>query len=204
VANYATNPEFFHLLSAMTQISYKPFTSDDFEQVIELGTLVHGTGYIDSSNIRAWYEKGIKSGINAGFVAYDNDKLVGFRITYATNNWTIDQWCSPDKWQIESSKVCYFKCNTVDENYRGYGIGSQLLKLSIDAAKAQGALAGISHLWRQSPGNSAVKYFTKCGGKLVQSHPDKWHQDSLNGYNCTICGYDCHCEAAEMIIYFDD
>ena len=68
-----------------------------------------------------------------------------------------------------TSQVCYFKCNTVDESYRGYGIGSTLLRLSIDAAKQQGAKAGISHLWKQSPGNSAVKYFTKCGGQLVQS-----------------------------------
>lgn len=186
-----------------TTIKYQPLTENDFTQIIRLGNHVHGDGYLDKDNIAAWVEKGLKGNINAGFVAYDNDKLVGFRITYAADSWPIDQWCSPKLWQVQSEKVCYFKCNTVDENYRGYGIGSRLLTLSIDAAKQQGATAGVSHLWKQSPGNSAVKYFTKCGGELVKSHPDKWREDALNGYDCVICGHDCHCEAAEMIIYFD-
>lgn len=187
----------------MTTINYRALTPADFDKVITLANHVHGDGYMDENNIQDWYQKGFKNDINAGFVAYDNDKLVGFRITYAAEQWHIDKWCSPQKWRANSEQVCYFKCNTVDETYRGYGIGSELLKLSIAAAKAQGAIAGVSHLWKQSPGNSAVKYFTKCGGELVQSHPDKWREEALNGYDCIICGFDCHCEAAEMIIYFD-
>lgn len=188
----------------MTQITYHEITPDDFAQIITLGNHVHGDGYIDENNVSTWVAKGFKHDINAGYVAYDGDKLVGFRITYSADNWTIDQWCSPDKWQVPAQNVCYFKCNTVDENYRGYGIGSQLLKLSIAAAVKQGAKAGIAHLWKQSPGNSAVKYFTKCGGELIKSHPDKWREQALNGYDCILCGFDCHCEAAEMIIYFND
>ncbi len=187
----------------MKDIAYQPMTEADLTQIIRLGNHVHGDGYLDAKNAKAWYEKGLKDQFNAGFVAYDGDKLVGFRLTYAVNNWDIDQWCSPALWKVDKDSVCYFKCNTVDENYRGYGIGSKLLKRSIAAAKKQGAKAGVSHLWKQSPGNSAVKYFTKCGGELVQSHPDKWREDALNGYDCILCGHDCHCEAAEMIIYFD-
>ncbi|MFD2164895.1 GNAT family N-acetyltransferase [Thalassotalea euphylliae] len=186
----------------MAEINYRPFTPEDFAQVIVLGNSVHGDGYLDQTNIKDWYEKGLKNNINAGFVAYDNDKLVGFRITYAVGQWDIDKWSTPTKWRVSPDEVCYFKCNTVDANYRGFGIGSELLKLSINAAHMQGASAGVSHLWKQSPGNSAVKYFTKCGGELVQSHPDKWREDALNGYDCVLCGHDCHCEAAEMIIYF--
>ncbi|WDE12676.1 GNAT family N-acetyltransferase [Thalassomonas haliotis] len=185
------------------QFIYKNLTPDDFDSIIALGNFVHGDGYLNHENIRTWYEKGIKNGINAGYVVYDQDKLVGFRITFSAGQWHVDKWCSPQLWQVPVDKSCYFKCNTVDENYRGHGIGGQLLKLSIAAAKEQGSLAGVSHLWKQSPGNSAVKYFTKCGGQLVETHPDKWYEDSKNGYNCILCGYDCHCEAAEMIIYFD-
>ncbi|NMP32150.1 GNAT family N-acetyltransferase [Thalassotalea sp. M1531] len=186
----------------MSQINYKELSPDDFEQIIALGNHVHGDGYLDNANILNWYNKGLKNNINSGFVAYDGEKLVGFRITFAVGNWDIDKWSSPNKWQVPQGSVCYFKCNTVDENYRGYGIGSELLTRSITAAIKQGAKAGVSHLWKQSPGNSAVKYFTKCGGELVQSHPDKWREDALNGYDCILCGHDCHCEAAEMIIYF--
>ncbi|WP_286265138.1 GNAT family N-acetyltransferase [Thalassotalea atypica] len=185
-------------------ITYQAMSPADLEQIIRLGNHVHGDGYLTQENAKAWFEKGLSGNINAGFVAYDDKKLVGFRLTYATNNWHIDQWCSPELWQASQERVCYFKCNTVDEQYRGYGIGSELLRLSIEAAQQQGAVAGVSHLWKQSPGNSAVKYFTKCGGQLVKLHPDKWREDALNGYDCILCGNDCHCEAAEMIIYFDD
>jgi len=185
------------------KISYRTITEQDFAQVIALGTKVHGEGYIDDNNIKQWVNKGIKDNINASYVAYDGDKLVGFRITYATTQWQIDHWCSPKLWQLPVEQVCYFKCNTVDENYRGYGVGSQLLKLSIMAAQQQGAKAGISHLWRQSPGNSAVKYFTKCGGKLIKDHRDRWHELSVQGYQCPVCEKLCHCVAAEMMITFD-
>lgn len=178
-------------------------TESDFQAVIELGTLVHGGGYVTQYNIKQWYQKGIKDGINANFVAYDKTKMVGFRISYAAENWNIDQWYSPELWQTGLVDTAYFKCNTVDADYRGLGIGSKLLRLSVNELKRQGAKAGVSHLWRQSPGNSAVNYFAKCGGVLVKDHPDKWYQDSLDGYNCTLCGHDCHCVAAEMIIYFN-
>lgn len=182
--------------------NYQNLTPQDFSKIIELGNFVHGDGYLTPKNLNQWYLKGIIDDINAGYVVYDQEKLIGFRITYAAQKWSIDQWSSPDLWQVPAKNVCYFKCNTVDEHYRGHGIGSKLLQLSIAAAAAQGALAGVSHLWKQSPGNSAVKYFTKCGGELVASHPDKWNQASKDGYDCILCGRDCHCEAAEMIIYF--
>ncbi|NQZ26065.1 MAG: GNAT family N-acetyltransferase [Colwellia sp.] len=184
-------------------IRYLPLTSVYFSQVIILANQVHGEGYLDDEKIKQWTNKGIVNAINCSFVALLDNKLVGFRSTYSANQWSIDQWCSPALWQVDSQKCCYFKCNTVDEKYRGLGIGKQLLKLAIEAAQQQGAQAGISHLWKQSPNNSAVSYFSKCGGKLIKSHPDKWNEDSRQGYDCVLCGHDCHCEAAEMIIHFN-
>jgi GNAT superfamily N-acetyltransferase len=191
-----------------SQVSYREMLPKDFPAIITLATTVHGAGYIDESIIGVWYNKGLlkpkeSTEVNANFVAYLDDKLIGFRLTYAINQWDIDQWCSPGLWQQPSDKVCYFKCNTVDENYRGYGVGSQLLKLSTQAAIKQGANAGVSHLWMQSPGNSAVKYFTKCGGVLVKEHPDRWNELSKQGYECPACENECHCVAAEMIINFE-
>jgi GNAT superfamily N-acetyltransferase len=187
----------------MPNFHYKNLTPDDFMQVVTLGNQVHGDGYLSNETIIRWHKQSMHQGINASYVVYDQDKLLGFRLTFAARQWKIDKWSSPELWQSPRDKTCYFKCNTVDEDYRGHGIGSKLLSLSIGAARKQGFVAGVSHLWQQSPGNSAVKYFTKCGGQLVKLHPAKWHQDSLEGYNCILCGYNCHCEAAEMIIYFD-
>ncbi|TKB46902.1 GNAT family N-acetyltransferase [Thalassotalea mangrovi] len=184
------------------KIHYLELDKTHFDAVIALGNHVHGDGYLDQDKMAEWVAKGIKNGINSNFVAMDEDKLVGFRICYSPGQWQADQWCSPDMWKSEQEQTAYFKCNTVDATYRGYGIGSKLLKLASKALQNQGATAGVSHLWRQSPGNSAVKYFTKCGGILIQNHPDKWHQDSIEGYDCPVCSGECHCVAAEMIIYF--
>ena len=186
-----------------SKILYKLMLAADFKAVIELGTLVHGEGYIDDIKIKEWHSKGIFKNINANYVAYHQNTLVGFRLTFAVNNWQPDKWCTPNLWKENAHNVCYFKCNTVDENFRSLGIGSTLLSLSIDAATQQGATAGVSHLWKQSPKNSAVKYFTKCGGKLVKEHPNRWLELSKNGYECPICAFNCQCEAAEMIIHFD-
>lgn len=183
-------------------ITYRTISPNDFTAVIALATNVHGEGYIDDQLIQQWVKQGISHGINASFVAYNGNTLVGFRLTYACQQWTIDQWCSTDLWLTAADKVCYFKCNTVDEKYRGYGVGSQLLTLSIAAAKKQGASAGVSHLWRESPGNSAVKYFSKCGGILIKDHPDRWNELSQKGYDCPVCEQHCHCVAAEMMITF--
>jgi len=190
------------MTNTKNNITYLPLTPQYFSQVVTLANSVHGDGYLDNKSLAQWTEKGTVNAINCSFVALLNNKVVGFRSTYSANQWHIDQWCSPELWQVDSGKCCYFKCNTVDEQYRGLGIGKQLLNLAIEAAKQQGALAGISHLWKQSPNNSAVSYFTKCGGILIKSHPDKWNEESKQGYECILCGHDCHCEAAEMIIRF--
>jgi len=186
------------------EIRYQKMSEHDFPAIIVLATEVHGNGYVDEQSIKEWFNRGIKNGINASYVAYHEDKLVGFRMTYAAEQWEIDEWCSPELWQFSPSEVSYFKCNTVDENYRGHAIGGKLLYHSIAALKQQGAKAGVSHLWMQSPGNSAVRYFTKCGGKLIKVHPDRWHEMSTQGYDCPICHHDCHCSAAEMLIDFSE
>lgn len=198
----------------MSVINYEELTPRYFEQAIKLANEVHGDGYLNDKNIADWVSRGITNNHNCSYVALlindsidTNDrevehKLIGFRITFAAQQWQVDQWCSPHLWQVPKDKCCYFKCNTVDETYRGLGVGKQLLQLSITAAKQQGSHAGVSHLWKQSPNNSAVAYFTRCGGKLVKSHPDKWHKESKQGYHCILCGHDCHCEAAEMLINF--
>ena len=186
----------------LTKIMYKNIDKSDFAAVISLGTKVHGEGYIDEEKLLDWVDKGIKDNLNASYVAYDNNELVGFRLTFSVNQWQLDQWCSPSLWKIDETRVCYFKCNTVDERYRGCGIGSELLKRSRKTAQQQGAIAGVSHLWMQSPGNSAVKYFKKCGGFLIKEHADRWHSLSLQGYQCPVCEKACHCSAAEMLIHF--
>ena len=185
-----------------TNLIYRNLCRDDFDAVIQLATQVHGEGYVDTQALEKWFQQGICNDINASFVVLDDNTLIGYRITFSAGLWDIDQWCSTQLWNIDPKKVCYFKCNTLAEGFRGLGIGPELLALSAQAAQKQGALAGIAHLWKQSPGNSAVNYFTKCGARYIDTHPSRWNEDSQNGYICTLCGNDCHCDAQEMLLEF--
>ncbi|MBU2279179.1 MAG: GNAT family N-acetyltransferase [Gammaproteobacteria bacterium] len=190
-------------MNTTNNILYRPMQTDDFPAVLQLGNLVHGDGYLTPELLQQYFERGLAAKYNASFVAYTpTQQLVGFRLAFAAGQWQLDQWCSPHLWPVTPEKVAYFKCNTVAPQMQGAGIGGQLLQLSIQALQQQGAIAGLAHLWQQSPGNAAVKYFSRHGGVLIQQHPDKWRAESLAGYACVRCGFDCHCSAAEMILLF--
>lgn len=177
---------------------------EDFDKIVDLGNKINGDNYLDRQALDRILQKSQKGNLNCSFVAYEGDALIAFRLTYAPGKWVPDKWCCPEKWKVPADKICYFKANMVDEGHRGQGIGPLLLKRSIETAKLQGAVAGVTHIWMQSPGNSAFKYFTRAGGELVCIHPDRWSEDYVDfGYVCTICGESCHCDGAEMILYFD-
>ncbi|PKH57971.1 GNAT family N-acetyltransferase [Shewanella sp. Choline-02u-19] len=181
----------------------QPLEAQHFHDVIELGNLVHGNGYLDRASLQSIVDKGNSNGINSCFVAIESGRLLGFRLTYAAGQWPIDLWCTPNRWGVDQTQVGYFKCNTVASDARGKGIGGLLLNAAIGALKQQGAIAGVSHLWQQSPHNSAVRYFTKAGGVLIKEHPDRWNNTLEHpDYNCVLCGPSCHCVACEMLLIF--
>lgn len=180
----------------------RELTPADFSAVLTLGETVHGSNYMDLPELQQIYWQGIKNGLNASFVAIENEQLIGFRLTYAPGQWPQDQWCTVESWGVEFEQVCYFKSNTIAEAARGKGLGGQLLSASKVTAIAQGAKAGVSHLWQQSPNNAAVRYFTKAGGKLIKLHPQRWHKRYTGEYECVLCGDDCHCVACEMLLIF--
>ncbi|GAA0859702.1 GNAT family N-acetyltransferase [Aliiglaciecola litoralis] len=189
--------------TSKAKVQYCALAPEHFDRLLILANHVHGENYLDREGIEKLYKNSFSNGINASVVSLIGDDLVGFRLTIAADKWLPDEWCSPEKWPVSSEQVCYFKCNTVDSAYRQLGIGSTLLKMSIDKAQQQGAKAGLAHIWLASPGNSAFRYFSKCGGKLVKEHPGKWRNMSINeGYDCPVCPQICECIAAEMLLTF--
>lgn len=201
-------------------IKYLQLSPVHFDAIIALGNHVHGDNYLDTTSIETLYRKSFSQGLNASWVAVinsddhlategaenrkcDDGYLIGFRLTIAAQAWQQDQWCSPSEWGVDCNDVCYFKCNTVDSNARGLGVGSTLLKKSIQIAKLQGAKAGLAHIWLASPENSAFGYFSACGGELIKKHKNKWRALSIEeGYQCPVCLDLCECEAAEMLLQF--
>lgn len=182
----------------------RTFSEADFLLVMELAEATYGVNYCNLVSLQKSLDASLKLGINSSFVAYDTPStLAGFRLTLAPGQWEIDHWFATEKWRVPADKVCLFKCNTVRPDLRGQGLGGLLLGKSISAAKLQGAVAGVTHIWMQSPGNSAYKYFQKAGGEELAIYPDRWNEDYVkDGYVCSLDGPDCHCDGAEMILYF--
>ena len=182
----------------------KSLTPEYYSDVIKLGNLVHGDNYLTVESLNTMCELGTKHNINASFVAISNNgELLGFRTSYANEQWQIDKWCSPKLWPVLPSQMAYFKTIAIVPKAQGKGIGPKLLHASIVALRQQGALAGVTHLWKQSPGNGAVKYFTKAGGIKIHTHNERWLENCINdGYICTLCGNQCKCQAVEMVKVF--
>ncbi|KKO46477.1 acetyltransferase [Arsukibacterium ikkense] len=183
--------------------SIAEMSANFFPQVIKLANQVHGDNYLNLAQLTALHQRGIKDGIDASYVALLESKVVGYRLSFAAGQWPLDQWCSVNLWPVLPDKMAYFKSVAVAPELQGQGLGSTLLKASIAALTQQGATAGLAHIWRESPGNGAERYFSKAGATLLKVHPDRWlHLSETAGYICPICGNRCHCSAAEMALLF--
>lgn len=179
-----------------------PLTPEFFEQVVFLANKIHGESYLDVATLAQWVKQGCCSGKNASIIAVYQDQILGYRISFAAGQWQSDVWCSTDSWPIALTKMAYFKSVAVQAEWQGQGIGQALLQQSVSVLKKQGAKAGLAHLWRESPHNSAVRYFSKAGGQLIRIHENRWQHLSAQGYLCPRCTALCCCSAAEMVLLF--
>ncbi|RUO80355.1 GNAT family N-acetyltransferase [Idiomarina tyrosinivorans] len=187
----------------MSEVIYRPITAADSAAVIALGNQVHGDNYLTEESLADYLQRGQQQGVNLCWLAEVEGEVAGIRLTFAPGQWQIDNFCTPEEWNIPLAKICYFKCAAVAEHRRGLGIGKTLLMNSIDGAKALGCEAGLAHIWMQSPKNSAYEYFTKCGGELIQEHDKRWYKASIeDGYYCPVCDGVCFCTAGEMLLTF--
>lgn len=177
-----------------------------FPAVISLANHIHGDNYLSLNSLTQMQQKGIKHGINASFIAVNDDhQVVGFRLSFAAGQWQPDQWCSQALWPVAAEQMAYFKSVGVAASERGKGVASALLSTSVNALARQGAAAGLAHIWRESPGNAALRYFSHAGASLIKIHPDRWrHLSETVGYECPLCGSLCRCSAAEMVLPFAD
>jgi ribosomal protein S18 acetylase RimI-like enzyme len=185
-------------------VNFVELTPHYFPDVIRLANQVHGANYLNSEALLQLQKQGIKLGINASFIALDQQQhVVGYRISLAAAQWPADKWCNQHLWPVPLAKMAYFKSVAICETQRGKGIASKLLHTSIAALKRQGAAAGLAHIWRESPNNAAQRYFSQAGGRLLAIHPERWrHLSETVGYDCPICVNVCLCSAAEMVLTF--
>lgn len=180
-------------------------TPDFFPAVVRLANSIHGDNYLNQTALAAMQQQGIVDGVNASFVALnEQQQLTGYRLSLAAGQWQPDSWCTETLWPVPRHEMAYFKSVGVSAEQRGKGIASALLQTSVAALKRQGAKAGLAHIWRESPGNAAQRYFNHAGAILVKVHPQRWrHLSETAGYHCPLCGALCNCSAAEMVLSFN-
>ena len=179
-------------------------TACDYDAVVKLANDIHGENYLNSNSLEQMHQQAIKADIDANFVATsDLGQIIGYRLSFAAGQWQQDAWCSTDLWPVAITEMAYFKSVGVSPTMRGKGIASALLQHSVTALQQQGAKAGLAHIWRESPGNAAQRYFSYAGGAVLKVHPDRWrHLSETIGYCCPRCGALCRCSAAEMVLVF--
>lgn len=174
-----------------------------FMPVVELANQVHGDNYLDVASLTSMQQQGIKAGLNASFVALgESNNVVAYRLSFAPGQWPLDKWCSVQLWPTDHQFMAYFKSVAVAPSARGKGVASALLQASVDILRKQGARAGLAHIWRESPGNAAERYFSHAGARLLKAHPKRWAHLCDAGYICPLCGAACECSAAEMVLEF--
>jgi ribosomal protein S18 acetylase RimI-like enzyme len=183
---------------------------EDFDAIVKLGDKIVGKHYTSRKELEDILKRSTKDGVNCSFTLSINEgdgageRLIGFRLTCAPGQW-VDSYSrelSRQDWGFDPEKVAYLKSNMIEEEFRGRGFGRMLLDYTVAAAKRAGADAGVAQVWMNSPGNSAFKYFTRAGGRLIKIYPAYWADLHDTDALCSHCGAVCNCPAAEMIIDF--
>lgn len=176
-----------------------------FPAVVSLANKIHGDNYLSDNSLATMQQQGIVKGSNASFIAVDEQlQVIGYRLSFAAGHWQPDNWCSEALWPVPAAEMAYFKSVGISKEQRGKGIASLLLQASVAILRQQGAKAGLAHIWCESPGNAAQRYFSQAGAVLVKVHPQRWwHLSETMGYYCPVCGALCQCSAAEMVLTFN-
>jgi len=180
----------------------------DFKSITSLGDKIFGKDYITEEEMEVILKRSLKDGRNCSFTLYFNEgdgtleRLIGFRLTYAPGTWIEDYPLElhPEEWGPEPSNVAYFKCNALEEEFRGKAFGRMLLDKSVGELRRMGAVAGVCHIRMNSPGNSAFKYFRRAGGKLIRTYEDYWVNYHNEDKPCIKCGAECQCSGSEMLL----
>lgn len=160
-----------------------------------------GSNYFSKKDLEDIFAKSRKNGIMCSFVLIDSENVIhGVRITYAPGMWTKGKsnHLRPDLWKTAQENVGYFQSLFISEDARGEKWGPRLSEKSVEALRRLGATAIVTHAWKESPNNSSLRYLTKFGFEVVDTHPYYWKDVD---YVCTLDGKPCMCTAIEMIHY---
>jgi GNAT superfamily N-acetyltransferase len=160
-----------------------------------------GENYFTLPELEEALVKSTSNDIMCSFVLVDAHHTIhGLRLAYPPGSWTKGKGkrLRTDLWNVPQEKVAYFQSLFLSEEAQGQGWGPQLSAAAIEAFRKLGALAIVTHAWKESPNNSSLKYLTKQSFTSVATHPEYWIDVD---YECVLDGKPCRCTAEEMILH---
>jgi GNAT superfamily N-acetyltransferase len=107
-------------------IQSRPCTSDDFSAVHELLKQLWPEKPLDPVSLRTVYDRAFDSDLQCYICATDGERIIGFGSLSLKNN----------MWQ--EGYLGHVDELVVDSDYRGHGVGAQLLEHLIAVAKQRG------------------------------------------------------------------
>jgi len=176
-----------------------PLDSSYMEQLIDLADREIGVSYYSQHEILEQIKRSSWQGKQLSYLAFDEDELIGFRLTSAPGKWNHGRGMglSPHLWKFPVEDSAYFQSCFIASSHMGRGIGKQLSLACIDTLRAQNIQQVIAHSWKESPHNSSFRYLTKLGFIPVIEYPDYWKEVD---YECSLDGNPCRCTAIEMLL----
>lgn len=157
-----------------------------------------GENYFSQDQLEEVIQLSSTKDLNASFLAFDNNELVGVRLSFLPGRWIEKaRGISPDLWPCPYDQVGYFKSLFIADSAQKLGLGRSLSQKSMDVLKSAGARAIVCHSWLESPEDSSRRYLESLGFSQLALHPKFWEPVD---YLCTRCAPStCQCTAAEML-----
>lgn len=156
-----------------------------------------GEGYMDVSDITFGPKEFL-------FVAEYDGEVVGFALSVILdkddfkNHLLGQKYRTPADIRIsdQMGTLALIDSIAIDPSYQKRGIGSKLVKKSLEALREAGAKAVTSFGWKEGDNVNIGPTFRYFGFKERKEFEKFWHQDSIEkDYDCPHCGNPCNCSA---------
>lgn len=181
------------------EVTIRAMRPSDAPAVEALATRVIGPGYYPAATVLEYLERSTVGGVVCSHVALAGGQVVAFRFALPPGRWDSGrgQGLHPERWPAPLEQCAYFQSSYVDDRWMGHGIGRRMAAAALDALRALGARAVVTHSWKESPHGSSFRYLSRLGFVAVAELPDYWAEVD---YVCRLDGKPCRCTAIEMVL----
>ena len=182
----------------MEKMRIRRMTERNLDGVLSLLGEALGTRFVTRSALSTFVDSSEK----AGFVSVDqNDRVMGAVTSELLPESRDVGELLPDDArervvalipELALNHTCLLRSIAVSPLARGAGVGTDLIRASIEHLHSEGATAVISVGWTDHDGCHVQKPFESVGFEQRGDLEDFWKAESLEmGYQCPTCGSPC-------------